>query len=146
MDTEQWAAGCAASCSATGRARRVVVVDDCHDSADSLSILLHLLGYAVVTAYDGPAGLEAAVRFRPDIVLLDIGLPGLDGFEVVERLRQEWGMRDTLIIALTGYGQDEDRHRSQQAGFNAHLVKPVDFDELQQIMAELNPGLQHCRA
>jgi CheY-like chemotaxis protein len=144
MDTEKWAAG-AATHSAAERARRVVVVDDCRDSADSLTTLLYHLGYDVVTAYDGRTGLELAVRFRPDVVLLDIGLPGLDGFEVAKRLRQDWCMGDTLIIALTGYGQDEDRRRSQQAGFNAHLVKPVDWNELQQILADCTPKPPHRR-
>ena len=106
--------------------RRILVVDDNHDSAVSLSMLLEISGHSTFLAHDGEAALEAAARHRPDVVLLDIGLPKLDGHEVCRRLRAEsWG-QDLLIIALTGWGQDDDRRRSELAGFNSHLVKPVD--------------------
>jgi CheY-like chemotaxis protein len=117
------------------RSRRILVVDDNQDSADSLTILLCLAGHDVVTVYDGQAGLDAAQSFRPEIVLLDIGLPGLDGYEVARRLRQQGDTYQALIIAITGYGKEQDRHLSQQSGFNAHLVKPIDLDELQEIVA-----------
>jgi CheY-like chemotaxis protein/two-component sensor histidine kinase len=106
--------------------RRILVVDDNRDSAVSLAMLLEFEGHATFTAHDGEAALEAAARHRPDVALLDIGLPGLDGHEVCRRIRAEpWG-RDMILIALTGWGQDDDRLRSQQAGFHSHLVKPVD--------------------
>jgi CheY-like chemotaxis protein len=109
-------------------------VDDNRDSADSLSMLLRLAGHEVRTCYDGAAGLEMARRWLPEVVLLDIGLPRLDGYEVARRLRQEAEAPRILVVAMTGYGKDQDRQRSQQAGFNAHLVKPVDLDELAQLI------------
>jgi PAS domain S-box-containing protein len=116
--------------------RRILVVDDNEDSAESLAMVLRLLGHEVQTVYDGPTALEAALRQQPEIILLDIGLPGLDGLEVARRLRLDYGLIDAVLIAMTGYGQDEDRRRSLEAGFNAHLVKPVDFGELRQLLAE----------
>jgi signal transduction histidine kinase len=116
-------------------AHRILVVDDNKDAAQSLSLLLKLSGYDVHTAHDGPAALEAARAYAPEIVLLDIGLPRMNGLEVARRLRQDLGLKDILLVALTGYGQEEDRRRSQEAGFNAHLVKPVDLDELHELLA-----------
>lgn len=109
---------------------RVLVVDDNIDTATGLARLLKFFGHDVQVAYDGPAALEAARAHHPEIVLLDIGLPGMDGYEVVKRLRMEECCKDSLIIAASGYGQDEDRHRSREAGFDHHLVKPVDYDVL----------------
>jgi CheY-like chemotaxis protein len=110
--------------------RRVLVVDDNHDSADSLTALLKMMGNEVTTAYDGAQAVETAAALRPEVVLLDIGMPVLDGFEACRRIRQQpWG-RGMYLIALTGWGQDEDRRRSQEAGFDSHLVKPVDADDL----------------
>jgi signal transduction histidine kinase len=122
--------------------RRILVVDDNQDSADSLAMLLHMLGHEVRTAYDGMAGLQAAKQFSPDIVLLDIGLPRLSGLETAQRLRQDLGLCDVLLIAMTGYGQMEDKRRSQEAGFNAHLVKPVDLSELQSLVESFTFGNQ----
>ena len=119
------------------RGRRVLVVDDSRDSAESLALLLELKGHEVRVALDGPAALEAARGFLPEIVLLDIGLPGMDGYEVARRLRAGRDGIDgegMLLVALTGYGQDEDRRRSREAGFDHHLVKPVDFDELARVL------------
>ena len=110
--------------------RRVLVVDDNADGADSLALHLRLSGHEVQVAYSGPAALKVAEPFRPDVVLLDIGLPGMDGYEVARRLRQQPGLADVVLVAVTGYGTDEDRSRSQEAGFDAHLVKPVDADAL----------------
>jgi CheY-like chemotaxis protein len=121
------------------RRQRILVVDDNRDSADSLSMLLRLAGHEVLTAYDGEAGLEVARRWKPDVVLLDIGLPRLDGYEVARRLRQETGLQQALVVAMTGYGKDEDRQRSQDAGFNAHLIKPVDLRELARLIGALSP-------
>jgi CheY-like chemotaxis protein len=107
----------------------VLVVDDNTDTARGLARLLRLLGHDVRLAHSGPEGLEAARDFRPGAVLLDIGLPGMDGYEVARRLRQG-ECPEVLIIAITGYGQDEDRQRSRAAGIDHHLVKPVDHDAL----------------
>ena len=106
--------------------RRVLIVDDNEDSAQLLSMLLTAQGHVVHTADDGPAALDAARDFRPDVVLLDIGLPLMDGYEVASRLRGEYGRDGLLLIAVTGYGQDGDRRRAEEAGFDHHLVKPVD--------------------
>jgi CheY-like chemotaxis protein len=115
--------------------RRLLVVDDNVDAAKSLALLLRLNGHEVWTAYDGVAALETAQTRSPDGVLLDIGLPRMDGLEVARRLRQELCMKDALLIALTGYSQEEDRRRSLDAGFNAHLIKPVDLDALDAVLS-----------
>ena len=121
-----------------GKSCRVLVVDDNEDSAESLAMLLEISGHAVWMAHDGPTALEATVNDQPDLVLLDIGLPGLDGFEVAKRIRQQPTLKDIVLVAMTGYGQATDRQRSQEAGFDHHLVKPVDFDELQNILATVS--------
>jgi signal transduction histidine kinase len=118
-----------------GPARRILVVDDNQDNAEMMALLLRLNGHEVRTAYDGPAALDSARGQPPDVVLCDIGLPGMSGLEVARLLRQDPGLKDVLLLALTGYGQDEDRLRSQEAGFNAHLVKPVDLDALQALLS-----------
>jgi len=113
---------------------RILVVDDNKDSADSLRMLLRLKGNEVRTAYDGLSALEAAEEFRPELVLLDIGLPKLNGYDVAVRIRQQpWG-RDVTLVALTGWGQDEDRRQSEEAGFNHHFVKPLDLAELEKLL------------
>lgn len=109
---------------------KVLVVDDNADSAESLSLIFSLQGYEVRTAHDGQAALDAVAEFAPDVVLLDIGLPGVDGYEVARRLRAQPETRAALLIALTGYGQERDRERAQEAGFDHHIVKPADFAEL----------------
>jgi CheY-like chemotaxis protein len=119
------------------RGRRILIVDDNADSADSLAMLLQLGGHEAHTAYDGVQALETAQRLQPDVMLLDLGLPGLDGCEVCRRVRQQpWAGR-TLLVAVTGWGQAADRQRSQDAGFDAHLVKPVDIPALEQVIAGL---------
>ncbi|HZT81667.1 MAG TPA: ATP-binding protein [Gemmataceae bacterium] len=115
--------------------RRVLVVEDNRDAADSLAVLLRLAGHEVRVAYDGPSALAEAPRFRPDVILLDIGLPRLDGCEVARQLRRQTGLQDVLLVALTGFGQEQDRRRSREAGFDAHFVKPVDFAALQAVLA-----------
>lgn len=115
--------------------RRILVVDDNQDSAESLALLLEIYGHEVRTAFAGPAALETASTFRPDVVLLDIGLPGMDGYEVARRLRAEHDR--CRLIALTGYGRDDDRERSREAGFDHHLVKPVDLNELARVLGPL---------
>jgi len=114
---------------------RILVVDDNKDSADSLAMLLRLKGSDIRTAHDGIEALEVADTFRPEIVLLDIGLPKLNGYDVARRIRQQpWG-QDVLLIALTGWGNDEDRQLSQEAGFNFHIVKPVELAALEELLA-----------
>ena len=118
---------------------RVLVVDDNMDLADSIATLLRLAGYEVRTAGTGPAGLEAARTYRPHVVLLDIGLPEMDGFEVARRIRQEHELKDIQLVALTGYGEEHHQRASSEAGFNQHLVKPVEAKRLLAILAELVP-------
>ena len=101
-------------------------------------MLLQIMGNDIRTAHDGQEGVEVAEKFRPDVVLLDIGLPKLNGYEVCRRIReQSWG-RSVLLIALTGWGQEDDRRRSHEAGFDHHMVKPVDPQDLMGLLAELN--------
>jgi CheY-like chemotaxis protein len=114
---------------------RVLIVDDNVDAAGALELLLQETGHRVRVAYTGPTGLAAAIDFRPDVVLLDIGLPEMDGWQVAERIRQQPSLQDVLLIAITGYGQSSDRQHSQRAGFDHHFVKPVDFGKLRQILA-----------
>lgn len=116
--------------------RRILIVDDNRDSATSLATLLQMTGNTTREAYDGLEALDAASRFRPDVVLLDIGLPNMNGYEVCRRVReQSWG-RDVFIVALSGWGQREDRHKSQDAGFDHHMVKPVKLGELTKLLSE----------
>ncbi len=117
--------------------RRILVVDDNRDSASTLAILLRLMGNVTKTANDGMEAVEAAGDFRPDVVLLDIGLPKLDGYEACRRIRQQPGGADMVVVAVTGWDQDEDRARSSEAGFDHHLVKPVDQATLAEILASV---------
>ncbi len=114
--------------------RRVLVVDDNVDGAQSLAIMLRFKGYEVRAVHDGDAALETAGAWRPDVVFLDIGLPGMDGHEVARRLRRELGLTDATLVAATGYGQEEDRRLSREAGFDFHLVKPVDLEALERLL------------
>jgi two-component system CheB/CheR fusion protein len=110
-------------------------VDDHADAARSLAVLLRLWNHDVILARDGPAALAAAAEHHPDIVLLDIGLPGMDGYQVAQQLRKVPGMQKALLIAMTGYGQEQDRRLAREAGFDHHLVKPVDLEALQSLLA-----------
>jgi PAS domain S-box-containing protein len=114
--------------------RRILVVEDSPDGAETLAMLLRVNGHEVRTAVDGPTAVEAVRAFQPEIVLLDIGLPGMSGYEVATQLRQLPGMASALLIALTGYGQQRDRDRSRQAGFDQHLTKPVDHQALLRLL------------
>ncbi len=116
-------------------ARRILIVDDNEDAADSLGMVLGLDGHQVICAYTGAQALEQAQAFRPDIVLLDIGLPGVDGYEVARRIRALPDLQTVRLVAITGYGQDADKARARAAGFAEHLVKPVEFAALQRILA-----------
>lgn len=117
-----------------GSGRRILIVDDNVDSAESLGLWLKLEGYDVKVVHEGLAVVEAARAFKPKVILLDIGLPDIDGYEVAERLRRELGLNGVRLIALTGYGQDEDRQRCYDAGFDEHLIKPVDPATLETLL------------
>ena len=114
--------------------QRILVIEDNRDSADSLRLLLEFSGYEVAVAYSGHDGVQAAEQYQPDVVLCDIGLPGLDGYGVARKLRDNPTTAKARLIAVTAYGQDEDRRRSHEAGFEQHLVKPVDPDALQRLL------------
>jgi CheY-like chemotaxis protein len=118
--------------------RRVLVVDDNADAREALRFLLEDEGHEVRTAGDGPDALREAESFCPDVVLLDIGLPGMDGYEVARRLRTLPAARNALIVAVSGYGQAEDRERSRAAGFDDHLLKPVSPNRLLDLVKRLN--------
>jgi CheY-like chemotaxis protein len=122
---------------ARGAARRILVVDDNEDAANTLAMILKLDGHEVETAFSGHEALERAAGYAPEVMLLDIGLPGLDGYEVAQRIRAQPRFRDLRLIAITGYGQNADRLRTQEAGFAGHLVKPVEFAELKRVLAAL---------
>lgn len=126
----------ATTATAAGPSRRVLVVDDNRDSAEVLSQLLTITGHQVQTDYSGATALESAAAFHPDVVLLDIGLPGLDGYEVAKRLRQKPEFKQTLLIAVSGYCQEQDRKRSREAGFDHHLAKPIDHETLSTLLTE----------
>jgi CheY-like chemotaxis protein len=121
---------------------RVLVVDDNVDAANMITVMLQHYGHQTETVYSAQSALEMAVEYRPDFVMLDIGLPGMDGYEVARRLRQISELKDTRLIAATGYGQDSDRQRSEEAGFDYHLVKPIDPEKLQAVL-ELLGRLPH---
>jgi len=130
--------GLAKMSSELAQRRRVLVVDDNRDAADSLAILLRFSGVEVHVAHDGSAALEAMRVFQAEIVILDLGMPGMDGYDVARRIRQNRQHKDVVLIALTGWGQPEDRKRSNEAGFDHHLVKPVEVDALQALLASLD--------
>jgi len=109
-----------------GEAQRILVVDDNHDAAESLTALLRVYGHDAQMAHDGPAALELAPSFQPSVVFLDIGMPGMDGYEVARRLRRMPGVEEARLIAITGFGREEDRQRSEEAGFDRHVTKPLD--------------------
>ena len=119
------------------QARRLLVVDDNVDGAESLAMLLAIAGHEVRTAYTGPDALTAAADFRPDAVLLDIGLPGMDGYQVAQRLRQQPDLAGAALVAVTGWGSDADKRRAQDAGFDTHLTKPVDPARVESLLSEL---------
>jgi CheY-like chemotaxis protein len=120
------------------RPRRILVVDDNRDSAESLAMLLSLSGHEVRTANDGLAALDVARAFQPRVVLLDLGMPRLNGYDAARAIRAEpWGS-DLVLIALTGWGQEEDKRRTAEAGFNAHLIKPVDHVAFEELLTSLD--------
>jgi CheY-like chemotaxis protein len=120
--------------------QRILVVDDNRSNAQSLATLLRAMGQEVHTAFDGLTALELLRRRHPRIVLLDIGLPVLDGYEVARRCREQPGLEHVVLVALTGYGQESDRQRSREAGFDAHLVKPVSAEDLRLLLSQTVSG------
>ena len=123
---------------ADGQDLRVLVVEDSPDAAATLTMLLELSGHDVQTTHDGLSAITAALKYRPHVVLLDIGLPGLNGFEVAKRLRQQPSMQNVVLVAMTGYGELTARQRSREAGFDHHLVKPADFRKVQEILVSVS--------
>jgi CheY-like chemotaxis protein len=117
---------------------RILVVDDNADAANSLGRLLSLLGQDVAVAHNGEAAVAAAAQFRPQVVLLDIGMPGIDGIETARRIHALPGAESTVLVALTGWGHDRDRQRTEAAGFTAHLVKPVQMEQLEALLARFS--------
>ena len=134
-DAANRAGAAATPAAAEARKARILVVDDNVDTARGMARLLKLIGHSIATAHSGPEAIEAARRHRPEVVLLDIGLPGMSGYEVAAQLRREASCQGALIIAVSGYGQDEDRRRSRAAGFDHHLIKPLDHDALLALLA-----------
>jgi CheY-like chemotaxis protein len=114
--------------------RRVLIVEDNHDAGEMYRILIELAGHEALLAEDGPAGIELFKTARPDIAFVDIGLPGMDGYEIARRLRAEPHGADVYLVALTGYGSASDRDRTREAGFDLHLLKPVDPETLQSVL------------
>jgi CheY-like chemotaxis protein len=114
--------------------RRVLVIDNDHDVADSLTLLLGLFGCEVRTTYDGFAGISMLVEFEPDIVLLDLGMPGMNGYETAHRIRELPEGRELLLVAVTGLGQDGERERTREAGFDLHLTKPASIDAIKRLL------------
>jgi CheY-like chemotaxis protein len=121
---------------ANGKAhqRRLILVDDNVDAVESLALVLTADGHEVRTAYDGETALRIAEAFRPELIILDIGLPGMDGYEVARRVRAHPDLRGAVLVALTGYGQPADRNRARAAGFDHHFIKPADFASLQKLL------------
>ncbi len=119
------------------RASRVLVVDDNIDGAETLALMLELSGYATRAVFSGQAALDEALRFEPDVVFLDIGLPGMNGYEVARRFRGDPALAGSILVALTGWGTEDDQRRSREAGFNRHLTKPVESETIEQVLLEL---------
>jgi CheY-like chemotaxis protein len=124
---------------------KILIVDDNRDAADSCSTLLELAGHRVQTAYTGVEALRLAATARPHVILADIGLPDLDGYELAQRVRSApWG-RGTVLVAVTGWGQQEDKRRAYDAGFNHHLTKPIDPEIVESLLQSLNSAVHSAR-
>lgn len=116
--------------------RRILVADDNIDAASSLGMLLEMMGHEVCIVHDGTEAVERAATFRPDIILLDLGMPQLNGYEACARIREQPSDKMTLIVALTGWTQEDKKQRSQQAGFDFHLIKPVELPALEKLLRD----------
>jgi CheY-like chemotaxis protein len=117
--------------------RRILVVDDNQDAAMSLAMMLKLMGNEAKTAHDGQEALEVAAAYRPDLILLDIGMPIMNGYEAARQIRQQPWAKNIVLAALTGWGQDEDRRKSQEAGFDFHITKPIEPAALEKLLSRL---------
>ena len=117
-------------------AHRILVADDNRDAAESMGMLLRLMGNEVRTAYDGVDAVEQAEAFRPDLILLDIGMPKLNGYDAAKRIREKSWSAGTMLVAVTGWGQEEDKRRTSEAGFDCHFTKPLDPAALHKLVAE----------
>jgi CheY-like chemotaxis protein len=120
--------------------RRILVADDNLDAASSLGMLLEMMGHQVCIVHDGVKAVERAATFHPDIILLDLGMPQLNGYEACARIREQPSNKKTLIVALTGWTQDDKKQRSQQAGFDFHLIKPVELPALEKLLRDYPPN------
>jgi len=120
--------------------RRVLVTDDNVDAAEALGVLLEILGAEVRVVHDGTSARTTFADYAPDLVLLDIGMPGMDGYEVARRIRAQEGEHHTKLVALTGWGQAEDSRRAKEAGFDQHIVKPADMDVVKALLASVEPA------
>jgi len=116
--------------------RRILVVDDNRDSATTLAMLLKSMGHEAETAFGGLEAVARAVTFRADVILLDIGMPGLNGYDAARLIREQQDQKSLKLVALTGWGQEEDRRRTKEAGFDAHLLKPIDLAALTKLLAD----------
>jgi CheY-like chemotaxis protein len=121
------------------RSLRILIADDNCDSADSLALLLKMGGHEVWTVYDGPTALKTAAQCQPHVVLSDLGMPGMNGYEIARRLREQEASRECVLVAVTGYAQSDNGTRIQDAGFDHHMVKPVEFAALQLLLDSV-PG------
>jgi CheY-like chemotaxis protein len=117
--------------------RKILIVDDNIDAAESLGEFLRACGHSIFISYDGPSAIIEAARIHPDVVILDIGLPTMNGYQVAQRLRSEAGLRPSLLVALTGYAQERDRASAQAAGFDYHFSKPLDIKKLTSLLSEM---------
>jgi CheY-like chemotaxis protein len=118
---------------------RILVVDDSPDAADSLARLIESCGYQAKAVYDGQQAIDAAATFLPDMALIDIGMPGLDGYETVTRIRQQRGATHVILVAVTGWTRDEDKRRAYESGFDLHIAKPMTTEALTELLALLDP-------
>jgi CheY-like chemotaxis protein len=128
------------------RRQRILVVDDAQESAETLALLLRAIGQDVSTVHDGRSAFDWAVQNKPDVVFLDIAMPGMDGYEVARLLRGAAGLEETVLVALTGYGQEEDRRRASEAGFNHHLTKPTSIEALCEVLSLRHDSLPSVTA
>jgi CheY-like chemotaxis protein len=139
--TEERLSGAAGLESSSKVSHRILVVDDNRDLTDTLGMMLRFSGNAIRTAHDGEAAVAAAEEFNPDIIILDLGLPKLNGYEACRRIRQQPGGKKRIVVAVTGWGREEDRRRTKEAGFDLHWVKPVNPAALTKLLAELEEKL-----
>jgi CheY-like chemotaxis protein len=119
---------------------RILVVDDNRDAADALALLISTFGYKAKAVYDGEEALEQVATFSPDMALIDLGMPGLDGYETVSRIRQQRGNVHLILVAVTGYTGEEDKRRAYDCGFDLHVGKPMSVEKLQELLALLDPA------